>query len=69
MTKERYLELVDLYFDGVVYNNAIEWVPIGFYTASGVIVHELELDPDVEIHGRFNNRYYIVYDPDIRGLG
>lgn len=48
MTKEKYLELKSKYFDGVVYNNAIEYEPIGFFTASGDPISELDNDPDVE---------------------
>lgn len=69
MTKYRYLELLNRYFDGPVYNNAIEWVVIGFYTASGVFIPELESDPDVEVCGYAGDRFYRVFDPEVRGSG
>lgn len=63
MTKQKYLDLRARYFDGVVYNNAIEYVPIGFFTVSGVIIPELESDPDVEVCGYYIDRFYRVFDP------
>lgn len=69
MTKQRYLDLLDRYFDGVVYNNAIEYVPIGFFTASGVVIPELEAEPDVEVCGYSVDRFYRVFDPTFSGSG
>ena len=43
MTKQRYFDLLDRYFDGVVYNNAIEYVPIGFFTEH-VVARQLKLN-------------------------
>ena len=69
MTKQRYLDLRARYFDGVVYNNAIEYVPIGFFTARGVSIPELDSEPDVEVCGYFSDRFYRVFDPASSGSG
>ena len=69
MTKQRYLELLGRYFDGPIYNNSIELVPIGFFTATGEIISELETEPDVEICDDGLYYFYRVYDPEVRGSG
>lgn len=69
MTKQRYLDLRNRYFEGVVYNNDNEYVPIGFFTAIGDPISELEFESDVQKFCCGPAVYYRVYDPDIRESG
>lgn len=48
MTIKRYKELKKKYFCGTVYNNSVEMVKIGFFTAIGRPVPELDLEPCVQ---------------------
>lgn len=65
MTVKRYKQLKKKYFHGVIYNNWVEMMKLGFYTALGQPIPELDAEPDVQRWGcvQANEVWYRVYAP------
>ena len=65
MTVKRYKQLKKKYFAGPIYDNWIDMVKQGFYTALGPPIPELDAEPGVKRWGcvQANEVWYRVYAP------